>query len=138
MILVKVILLYNKQHSMNLSQNDSLCPPKINSEEEVASLMVYMLCPIFILGSSNNSKYNLNFPSNKMTTDKLFLKDIKQTAMFFIKYHLCELKLTKTLDVATSYLWMIFPNLIYNPQNMEFPLITFSKRFEDFMKPFNR
>lgn len=33
---------------------------------------------------------------------------------------------------------MILPNLIYNPQNMEFSLITFSKCFKDFMKPFNR
>lgn len=68
----------------------------------------------------------------------LFLKDIKQTVMVFIKYDLCELKLTQILDTATSYLWMILPNLIYNPQNMEFPLIAFSKCFEDFMKPFNR
>lgn len=110
----------------------------MNSEEEVASLMVYVLCPAFILGTSNNSKYNVNFPSNNMTKDKLFLKDIKQTVMFFIKYNLCEMKLTKILDIVTSHLWMILPNLIHNPQNMEFPLITFSKRFEDFMKPFNR
>lgn len=54
MIFTKVILLYNKQHSMNLSQNDSLDPPTMNSEEEVASLMVYILFPAFILGISNN------------------------------------------------------------------------------------
>lgn len=29
-----------------------------------------------------------------MTIDMLFLKDIKQTVMVFIKYDLCELKLT--------------------------------------------
>lgn len=73
-----------------------------------------------------------------MPKDKIFFKDVKKTVMFFIKHDLCKLKLRKIFDILTSYLWMILPNLIYNPQNMEFPLITFSKRFEDFMKPFNR
>lgn len=73
-----------------------------------------------------------------MTIDKLFLKDMNQTVMFFIKHDFCALKLMKIFDIATSYLRMILPNLIHNPQNMEFPLITFCKCFEDLVKPFNR
>lgn len=42
------------------------------------------------------------------------------------------------LDIAVPHLWMVLPDLVHNSQNMEFSLITFSKRFEDFVKPFNR
>lgn len=76
----KITLLFDKKHSMKLSQNDSLCSPVIYWGTN--GFTVYTSPPTFFL-CTTNSKHNLNFPSNKSIVKNL-LKDIKQTILLFI------------------------------------------------------